>query len=173
MFFSVMIFLVFAVLFSFSQALYSNARSVQSALVADWLNYQILNRESGAQVRSSGGKRFCRLIDLEILRDSDLYGNCKVFISSNIAVDCSFRWLGRMCLRVATTAELHESELVKSEFFRVTSRICADTEKVYTINLCNNFIFSKPIYIDVYKTDDSNVKLVELLLLSAEKARME
>ena len=157
----------------FNALVYSNAQMSQSAMVARWMNYQILSGEVEGSVKLSPGGKFCRSIDLSHVNSGELYGECKIFTIGGSVSDCFLWWLGRMCLHLATTADLYESDFIKGEFFRLSSSICAETSEFYIANLCDNIILSKPIYLSVYEFNEQKMKLDRLVTQNAEKANME
>ena len=152
--------------------LYEKAQYTANNQLAIWLNREVLMHGSYDQPMLPYGGGFCRIEELPKVPSGALFGQCYLFDVSFHEGDCWFWWLGRICLRLATSTELYSSDLVRESFTKLVPRLCDAKDEVIYDRLCSNILFDRPVLLDVYITLRDGTLTWELETESAERARL-
>ena len=165
--------LVVALLILFNIALYPKPDQAQSGMLATKLDRHILIRNQGDAVSAASSGPFCSSTQLADLTSGELYGVCQLFTISGVKGDCAFWWLGRMCLRLATTEEIYANGYVRGEFRRFVSEYCMRApESPFDVH-CNAVLFNRPATLDVYTVRSDRRMLEERVIIGAERIYLD
>ena len=165
--------LLVALLILINIALYPKPHQTQSGMLATKLDRHILTRNQGDAVSAASSGPFCSSTQLADLTSGELYGVCQIFTISGVKGDCAFWWLGRMCLRLATTEEIYANAYVRGEFRRFVSEYCMrEPESPFDVH-CTAALFNKPVALDVYTVRGDRRMLEERVIIGAERTYLD